>query len=124
MLAQDLLLEMAFFEDGITQVLIGEPDNTRFRISQHDLPVVWEQLKPGQASKTRYDEEGIQITVEGTEVHTYDIYFSPLRIEQRASGLLTQVINPKATLYIEESVAANDMPKQYGCFDKMQSRSK
>ena len=88
------------------------------------MPVVWEQLKPGQASKTRDDEEGVQITVEGTETHTYDIYFSPFRIEQRANDLLTQVINPKATLYIEESVAANDKPEQYGCFDKMQSRSK
>ena len=45
--------------------------------------------------------------MEGTETYTYDIYYNPFRIEQRVDGILTQVLNPIATLYVEESVSEN-----------------
>ena len=41
-LAHDLDLQMQFYEDGIMRTLIDTADHTRFRISQEDLPVVWD----------------------------------------------------------------------------------
>ena len=46
---------MVFYQDGITRILIGEPDNTRFRISQQELPVVWSQLQKEKVTQTRDD---------------------------------------------------------------------
>ena len=88
-LARDLVLEMSFYKDGIARVLIGEPGNTRFRISRQELPVVWSQLENGQVTKTRDDPDRVQFTVQDAETYTFDIYFDPLRIEQRVDGTLT-----------------------------------
>ena len=36
---------MWFYQNGISRIVIGEDGNTRFQISQEDLPVVWDQLE-------------------------------------------------------------------------------
>ena len=45
-LASELEFNVQFYQDGIARFLIGEKDNTRFRISQEGLPVEWSQLNP------------------------------------------------------------------------------
>jgi hypothetical protein len=45
-LAQTLNLRLTFYQNGIMRALIGEPGNTRFKISETGLPVVEEQLYP------------------------------------------------------------------------------
>ena len=40
--AMILSLTLSFYQNGIMRCLIEEPDNTRFRISDYDLPVVEE----------------------------------------------------------------------------------
>lgn len=37
---------MHFYQNGILRVLIDQKDSQRFRISQEDLPVEWDQLIP------------------------------------------------------------------------------
>lgn len=37
---------MQFYEDGVMRTLIDTPEKSRFRISEEDLPVEWDQLKP------------------------------------------------------------------------------
>ena len=37
---------MYFYQNGILRVLIDQKDSQRFRISQEDLPVEWDQLIP------------------------------------------------------------------------------
>lgn len=39
-IAEVLNLKMVFYQNGILRATIEEPDSTRFKISEHDLPVV------------------------------------------------------------------------------------
>ena len=50
---------------------------------------MWSQLENGQVTKTRDDPDRVQFTVQDAETYTFDIYFDPLRIEQRVDGTLT-----------------------------------
>ena len=50
--AQKLDLTLSIYQNGILRMLVEEPGHERFRISQEDLPVVEEQLKPADISKT------------------------------------------------------------------------
>lgn len=43
-LAHDLELTMQFYEDGVMRTLIDTSEKSRFRISEEDLPVEWDQL--------------------------------------------------------------------------------
>lgn len=53
-LAHNLDLTMEFYEDGIVRTLLDDGSYTRFRISEEDLPVVWEQLKPVPDFKSKF----------------------------------------------------------------------
>ena len=50
--AQKLDLTLSIYQNGILRMLVEEPGHERFRISQEDLPVVDEQLKPADLSQT------------------------------------------------------------------------
>ena len=65
-LAGDIDFEVSFYQDGITRFLIGEKDNDRFRISQEDLPVVWDQLDPHKVKLSEsIDILGSKLVVSG-----------------------------------------------------------
>ena len=49
--AQKLDLTLSIYQNGILRMLVEEPGHERFRISQEDLPVVDEQLKPADLTK-------------------------------------------------------------------------
>ena len=44
-LANDLIVKMWFYQNGMTRFLIGEPGNTRFQITQEGISVEWDQLR-------------------------------------------------------------------------------
>jgi hypothetical protein len=45
-LARELNAVLEFYQNGILRVEIDEPVGGRFKISDEDLPVVWDQLEP------------------------------------------------------------------------------
>ena len=49
--AQKLDLTLNIYQNGILRMLLEEPGHERFRISQEDLPVVEEQLKPADINQ-------------------------------------------------------------------------
>ena len=126
-LASDLIFKMWFYQDGITRIMIGEPENTRFQISQQDLPVAWSQLTPGY-NHTALNEDELEVfsqpDKDGAENFTYSIQFNPLQIQQKSNKILTQVINPTASLYVEDStsVGAKSSGKS-SCFDGLRQRT-
>jgi len=87
-LASSLAFEFQFYENGIMRTYIEESatPNARFRISQEELPVMWDQLTPvpSFANKVSVSSESIQIVdIErnGTqESLSYTISLSPLTI--------------------------------------------
>ena len=87
-LASSLAFEFQFYENGIMRTYIEESatPNARFRISQEDLPVMWDQLTPITSfeNKVSVSNESIQIVgIERTgtqETLSYTISFSPLTI--------------------------------------------
>ena len=127
-LAKELQFKMWFHQDGIAQILIGEPGNTRFQISQEDLPVDWDNLRPGNVTAGAVKDEEVRYTAygeDGLEIYTYHIMFNPFKIEQRTDGKLTQVINPRASLYVEESVASPARGEESAdCFSGLRERTK
>ena len=90
-LAKELQFKMWFHQDGIAQILIGEPGNSRFQISQEDLPVDWDNLRPGNVTKGTVKDDGVKYIAygeDGLEIYTYHIFFNPFKIEQHANGKL------------------------------------
>ena len=89
-LAGSLDFEVSFYQNAITRFLIGEKDNDRFRISQEDLPVVWDQLVPLNITLSEHavfsDENTptyhiANITREdGSDTFEYDLELSPFRV--------------------------------------------
>ena len=68
LLAIQLDLTLAFYQDGIVRVVIGEPDSDRFRISQYGISVEDEQLIPYDLSDAVTDgEDSIIITTSSSE---------------------------------------------------------
>ena len=63
--------------------------------------------------------------LERHENYTYIVSFSPLKIEQYVNDVLTQVVNPTASLYVESSTQAkrNDQSDQLGCFTGLRKRT-
>ena len=85
-LARELELQMQFYENGIMRTLIDTADHTRFRISQEDLPVVWDQLEPLDHMVMRLDTYEDHLKIKGItredsdDVYEYIIGFKPLSI--------------------------------------------
>ena len=73
------------------------------------------------------DDDMVEYTVfgeDGSENYTYTVWFNPFRIEQRSNGILTQVINPRASLYVEDTVNGQRFGKEAeSCFNGLRSRT-
>ena len=119
---------MWFHQAGIAQILIGEPGNARFQISQEDLPVEWDNLVPGNVTQGEVKEDGVKYIAygeDGLEIYTFHIFFNPFKIEQHANGKLAQVINPRASLYVEESVTSSRLNDETAdCYSGLRERTK
>ena len=74
------------------RTLIDTADHTRFRISQEDLPVVWDQLEPLDHLVMRLDTYDDHLKIKGIkredsdDVYEYIIGFRPLTITQFTNG--------------------------------------
>ena len=117
-LAKSLDASMWFYQDGITRLVLGEPSNTRFAISEHDLPVVWDQLEMVEdlsSLATTYTKDGTEgILIQNLnrtdscsgdviETFSYDIQTKPVfQVKQLSNDIVTQVINPAGSLYVED----------------------
>lgn len=95
------------------RALIEEPDSDRFRISQEDLPVVDSQLRPVTSLEShisRHDDVGVEVAglqhSDGSEDFKYQIDFAPFSIRQYTGELLTLVVNPVDSLYLESGSQA------------------
>ena len=96
-LAKNLIATMFFYQNGITRFVIGEPGNERFRITQEDISVEWDNLEPmNLAEKVETEENYIQIaglTREESgnmvEDFMYTIELNPFKIIQKSNGILT-----------------------------------
>jgi len=64
--AQTLDLSLTVYQNGIIRMLAEEPGVKRFRISQEDLPVVWDQLIPVDLTdKVTWADDGQSFTISG-----------------------------------------------------------
>ena len=141
-LASKLTAKMWFYQNGIARVVIGEPDNTRFQISQEELPVVWDQLEAVQALEANhtktYDDQGksgiIVADLERNSCHstnvenfTYTIQFKPFfQVTQMSNDVVTQVINPSGSLYVEDMFSSDSEASNADdtCFAGLRERTK
>jgi len=93
-LASNLTFEISFYQDGITRFLIGEQGNSRFRISQEDLPVVWDQLELATDTltmKTTKSDSSYEISglsSDGDEFW-WGLDFKPFKLTQKVNGVIT-----------------------------------
>ena len=74
------------------------------------------------------DDEMVEYMVfgeDGSENYTYTVRYNPFRIEQRSNGILTQVINPRASLYVEDTVSSEQRfgKEAAGCFNGLRART-
>ena len=93
MAAQKLDLTLNVYQNGILRMLLEEPGHERFRISQEDLPVVEEQLKPADINdKIEWASDRSSVTIkglmheQGDESFDYSIEFAHFRIDQLTQG--------------------------------------
>jgi len=92
-------------------MLVEEPGVNRFRISQEDLPVVWDQLNAVDLTdKITWADDKQSFTIsgltheQGDEAFEYTVELSKFRINQVSDNgdvLQTLVVNPEDTLYFE-----------------------
>jgi len=110
---------MFFYQDGITRFVIGEPGNERFRITLEGISVEWDSLQPVDLTEKVTIEEDNYLSVVGLtredggeiiEEFEYVVEFIPFKVIQKSNGILTQVINPGATLYFEDMVSEVGLP--------------
>lgn len=89
-LAQSLDLSLSFYEDGIMRAAVDTEEQSRFRISQEDLPVVWDQLKPVDDFESKYSlsEDSIHVAgiTRGDDTYDYEVVLSPFEIRQMTNG--------------------------------------
>jgi hypothetical protein len=112
-LAQTLNLRLTFYQNGIMRTLIGEPGNTRFKISESGLPVVEEQLYPVENLSANVTISTSEMVIDGlvhsdkTETFKYIVYFNHFKVEQYSNGKLTLVMNPNDSLYYESDFVSS-----------------
>ena len=97
-MATELNVELYFYQNGIMRAHIDQPDSTRFRISQEDLPIEWSQLKPLSEDDFNtafaWTEDGFTMTgikreVGEGDIHDYEVSMSPFEIRQLTNGEVT-----------------------------------
>ena len=78
------------------RALLDTSDRSRFRISEEDLPVVWDQLSPLPNFDQKYSVGGDSLRVKGItrddggdEVIDYYIKVSPFSIIQMINGKIS-----------------------------------
>ena len=77
---------------------------------------------------TTFNDDG-SITVDGiaredeADVFTFDIKMNPFKVEQRTNGILTQVISPINSMYIEDTVNPVFTTGSGSCFDGLKERA-
>ena len=78
--------------------VIEQENSTRFRISQEDLPIEWDQLTPlskeAFTAAFAWTEDGFSISGLNREsgdddVHDYVVSLNPFKISQTTNGILT-----------------------------------
>lgn len=86
--AQTLDLSLTVYQNGIIRMLAEEPGVKRFRISQEDLPVVWDQLVPVDLTdKVTWADDGQSFTISdlthenGDESFEYTVELPRFRIK-------------------------------------------
>ena len=115
-LAEALTAKVWFYQNGITRFVIGEPGNTRFQISQEGISIEWDKLHPVKDLDKKVIREGSHISVagltreDGAEKFEYIIELNPFKVIQKSNNIVTQVINPEASLYFEDMVQPGDLP--------------
>lgn len=108
--------------------MIDTADHSRFRISQEDLPVVWDQLKPLNNFGMRLNTFDSQFTVNpierdgGDEVYEYVVDYSPFRITQYTNGKISS--QTKGSPYFENGSTSAVTAEGDKCFGDLASRTK
>jgi len=94
-IADSLNVELTFFQNGIMHALIDQESSTRFRISQEDLPVEWEQLTPlgedefnaaFQWTEDGFSVKGLKRSTGEKDLHDYEVSLNPFEIRQMTNG--------------------------------------
>ena len=113
-LAETLTAKIWFYQNGIARFVIGEPGSTRFQISQEGISVEWDQLDPENlTNKVKEAADSLSVTDlnrnDGSKSFEYIIEFNPFKVIQKSNGTVTQVINPEASLYFEDTVNPSEI---------------
>ena len=76
-MAQTLDLTLSVYQNGIMRMLVEEPGVKRFRISQEDLPVSWDQLNAVDLTdKITWADDRQSFTISGLTHEQGDESFS------------------------------------------------
>lgn len=116
-IASNLDLTLWFYQNGIMRALLEEPDSTRFRISDEDIPVVEEQLIAADLTdkvtieETFFEVSGLEHN-DATESFRYVVDFEHFKITQYAGDIVTLIMNPIDSLYIEEDGRTHEEKKR------------
>ena len=100
-------MTLSFYQNGIMRCLIEQPSNTRFRISDYDLPVVEDQLNSVTDFTDKVTNSTNWVAVSNLtnesdgETYSYNISYDPFMITQYADGVETMVINKNKSLAYE-----------------------
>ena len=124
-LASGLELQVQFFQQGIIRAVVDQHDSTRFRISDEDLPVEWDQLNPVANLTSLVSQDSDELKVDGlsrddgSDKFEYHINLDPFYITQMINGKIT--MQTSSSLYFEDgaSFSTNDD----SCFSALQSRA-
>lgn len=97
-IAENLKMEMTFYQNGIAQVVITCPgEEPRFAISETGLPVVWEQLQQvknlSQLKTSDANSTTITLNNSDGDQWQYIVQYNPFRIFLYANGALTTIVN-------------------------------
>jgi hypothetical protein len=107
------------------RALLEEPNSGRFRISQEGLPIADEQLEKVKLFNTKVTINKDELIVTGlmaedySESFRYRMRYDHFRITQYAGTLVTLIINPVDSLYLE----SGDQMSMYGSDDVHKSVS-
>ena len=110
------------------RALLNTSDRSRFRISEEDLPVVWDQLKPLFNFDQKYSVGGDSLRVKGItrddggeDVIDYYIKVSPFSIIQMINGEISaQTSN---SIYFENMSTGAPSGNAATCFDGLRQRA-
>ena len=110
------------------RALLDTSDMSRFRISEEDLPVVWDQLKPLPNFDEKYSVGGDSLRVKGItradvndDVIDYYIKVSPFSIIQMINGEVSaQTSN---SLYFENMNTGAPSGNDATCFNGLRQRA-